>query len=105
LRWLEPALGHARDRIVGGLRTPNDETGDCFKFTDGLENAAARLGVTFRYGETIKELEVEHGQARGILTTKGVIRSEAIVVALGSYSPLLLEKLGIRLPVYPIKGY
>ena len=102
---IEPALGHARDRIVGGLRTPNDETGDCFKFTDGLENAAAGLGVTFRYGETIKELEVERGRARGILTTKGVIRSEAIVVALGSYSPLLLEKLGIRLPVYPIKGY
>ncbi|MET4177149.1 D-amino-acid dehydrogenase [Bradyrhizobium sp. LA6.1] len=102
---IEPALHHARDRIVGGLRTPNDETGDCFKFTNGLEKAAARLGVTFRYGETIKDLEVGNGQARGVLTNRGVIRSQAIVVALGSHSPLLLKKAGISLPVYPIKGY
>jgi D-amino-acid dehydrogenase len=102
---IEPALRHARDRIVGGLRTPKDETGDCFKFTNALEKTAAGLGVTFRYGHTIEGLQVEGGRARGVVTDHGVARSDAIVVALGSYSPLLLGKVGIKLPVYPIKGY
>jgi D-amino-acid dehydrogenase len=102
---VEPALRHARCGIAGGLRTPKDETGDCFKFTNALEKRAAALGVDFRYGQIIKELEVEGGQARGILTDQGIIRADAIVVALGSYSPLLLNKIGIRLPVYPVKGY
>ncbi len=102
---IEPALRHARDRIVGGLRTPKDETGDCFKFSNALEKRAAGLGVTFRYGQTIEGLQVEGGQARGVVTNQGFTRSDAIVVALGSYSPLLLRKVGINLPVYPIKGY
>jgi D-amino-acid dehydrogenase len=102
---IEPALRHARDRIVGGLRTPKDETGDCFKFSNALEKMAAGLGVTFRYGQTIEGLQVEGGQARGVVTNQGLTRFDAIVVALGSYSPLLLHKVGINLPVYPIKGY
>ena len=36
----EPALAHARDKIVGGLLTPKDETGDCFKFTNALAKKA-----------------------------------------------------------------
>jgi D-amino-acid dehydrogenase len=33
------------------------------------------------------------------------VSADAYVVALGSYSPLLLKPLGIRIPVYPLKGY
>lgn len=102
---VEPALSHARDKIVGGLLTPKDETGDCFKFTNALAAKAAELGVQFIYGRTIKELQVEGGQIRGILTDQGPIASDAVVVALGSYSPLLLKQVGIGLPVYPVKGY
>ena len=102
---IEPALRHVRDRIAGALLTPQDETGDCFKFTNALEKKAAALGVGFRYEHSIKELDVEGGQLRGVITDRGVIRSDATVVALGSYSPLLLKKIGIKLPVYPIKGY
>ncbi|CAN7591927.1 D-amino acid dehydrogenase [Rhizobium rhizogenes] len=102
---VEPALSRARDKIVGGLLTPKDETGDCFKFTNALAAKAAELGVQFIYGRTIKDLQVEGGQIRGILTDQGPITSDAVVVALGSYSPLLLKQVGIGLPVYPVKGY
>ncbi|MBL0375247.1 D-amino acid dehydrogenase [Rhizobium sp. KVB221] len=102
---VEPALAKVRDKIVGGLLTPKDETGDCFKFTNALAAKAASMGVTFDYGRTIKGLEVAGGQIRGVVTDKGVQHSDAFVVALGSYSPLLLKPLGIKLPVYPVKGY
>ncbi|MDL2410225.1 D-amino acid dehydrogenase [Rhizobium calliandrae] len=101
----EPALAHVRDKIVGGLLTPKDETGDCFKFTNALSKKAEELGVRFSYGTTIKGLDVESGRVLGALTDRGKIPADAVVVAMGSYSPLLLKPFGIKLPVYPVKGY
>lgn len=102
---VEPALRHVREKIVGGLLTPKDETGDCFKFTNALAAKAIELGVRFQYGTTIKGLDVQGGQARAVITERGRVDADAILVALGSYSPLLLKPLGIKLPVYPVKGY
>ncbi len=102
---VEPALRHVRGKIVGGLLTPKDETGDCFKFTNALAAKAIELGVRFQYGTTIKGLDIEGSQVRGAVTDRGRLDADAIVVALGSYSPLLLKPLGISLSVYPVKGY
>ena len=101
----EPALAHVRDKIVGGLLTPKDETGDCFKFTNALAAKAADLGVVFRYGVNIQRLDAEAGRFRAVVTDQGQFSADAVVVALGSWSPLLVRPLGIRLPVYPVKGY
>lgn len=98
-------MRYVRDRIVGGLLTPKDETRDCFKFTNALEQKGAALGIDFRYGHCINGLEIEAGRARGVISDHGTVRSDAVVVALGSYSPLLLKKVGIKLPIYPVKGY
>ncbi|MFD1747529.1 D-amino acid dehydrogenase [Rhizobium helianthi] len=102
---VEPALAHVREKIVGGLLTPKDETGDCFKFTNLLAEKAVSLGVRFVWGVNIKALDVEGGEVRGVFTDSGLISSDAVVVAMGSYSPLLVKPHGIRLPVYPVKGY
>ena len=102
---VEPALRHVRGKIVGGLLTPKDETGDCFKFTNALAAKAIELGVKFQYGTTIKGLDVQGEQARAVMTDRGRLNADAIVIALGSYSPLLLKPLGISLSVYPVKGY
>lgn len=101
----EPGLATARDKIAGGLRLPGDETGDCFKFTNSLANMAAALGVTFRYGLSIDALEAEAGRITAVRTSAGRITADAFVVALGSYSPQLVAPFGIKLPVYPVKGY
>ncbi|MBD8665525.1 D-amino acid dehydrogenase [Rhizobium sp. CFBP 8752] len=102
---VEPALAHVREKIVGGLLTPKDETGDCFKFTNLLAAKAEALGVRFAYGTTIKRLDVEGGKVRGVVTDRETLRGDAVVVALGSYSPLVVKDHGIDLPVYPVKGY
>ena len=101
----EPALAVVRDKFVGGLLLPGDETGDCFKFTQSLAALAAQAGVNFRHGVRIERLLHEGGQIEGVLTDAGPIKADATLVALGSYSPLLLAPLGISIPVYPVKGY
>ncbi|MDP3083291.1 MAG: D-amino acid dehydrogenase [Rubrivivax sp.] len=101
----EPALALTQEKFVGALRLPGDETGDCFLFTNRLAEMAAALGVRFRYGCTVRALATEDRRVTGVDTDQGAIQSDACVVALGSHSPLLLRPLGIRLPVYPVKGY
>jgi D-amino-acid dehydrogenase len=101
----EPGLANSSETIVGGLRLPNDETGDCFKFTNALADLAKGKGVNFLYDCTIKRLASEQGRITHVETDKGDVKADAYLVAMGSYSPLLLAPLGLRLPVYPVKGY
>ena len=101
----EPALARVRDKFVGGLLLPGDETGDCFKFTQNLAALAVQKGVQFRYGTKIAKLQRGRLGIDAVLTDAGTFKADAFVMALGSHSPLLLAPLGIRLPVYPVKGY
>jgi D-amino-acid dehydrogenase len=101
----EPALKNVRGKFVGGLQLPGDETGDCFKFTQRLAELARELGVQFRQGVTISRLVTTGDKITSVVTADGELAADAFVLALGSYSPLLARQLGIRLPVYPVKGY
>ncbi|HEX7439078.1 MAG TPA: D-amino acid dehydrogenase [Caldimonas sp.] len=101
----EPALACVEEKFVGGLWLPGDETGDCFKFTQRLAALAAVRGVEFRLATPIERLLVSGSRIEGVETGAGKLEADAYVVALGSYSPLLLRPLGIRVPVYPVKGY
>ena len=102
---VEPALGLVREKIAGGLRLPGDETGDCFKFTNALATVCRQQGVEFRNGTQIDGILTEGDKITGAATDKGTVTGDVYVMALGSYSPLLLRKIGIDLPVYPVKGY
>ncbi len=101
----EPALAHVQGKFIGALRLPNDETGDCFKFTQQLAALAEQAGVRFKYGVSIQQLESDSKKITSVRTSTGTLKADSYVLALGSYSPLLLRGLGIRIPVYPIKGY
>jgi len=100
----EPALANVREKLVGGLRLPNDETGDCQLFTARLAQMARELGVRFRFDTAIERLEIANGQVTGVVTDKGRMTADRYVLALGSYSRLLLQDQ-FRVPVYPLKGY
>jgi D-amino-acid dehydrogenase len=103
---IEPALVGAKRPIVGGTFTAGDESGNARLFTRALAARCAERGVAFRYGETIESLAAAGGQIVGVRLANGEIFAvDAVVMALGSWSPLLLEPLGIHVPVYPAKGY
>jgi D-amino-acid dehydrogenase len=102
----EPALAQVRDKFVGGLRLTADRTGDCRMFTIALAEKCAEMGVEFQYGQSIRAIATEAGKVVGIDTEiAGRITGDAYVCALGSFGPRLLNPIGIRLPVYPVKGY
>lgn len=101
----EPALGRVSEKIVGGLRLPGDETGDCFLFTQRLAELSREIGVTYRFGVDILSLSTSGERVTGAVTSEGEVSADAVVVALGSYSPRLLAPLGLSVPVYPVKGY
>src|SRR5882672_7605544 len=98
-------MPHANEPVTGGIYVANDETGDCRRFTDRLAALCAKRGVTFRFGTSIRALRRDGAKVSGVETGDGVLAADAVVVALGSYSPLLLAPLGLHLPVYPLKGY
>ncbi len=102
---LEPALGPVEGRIAGGLHFPDDRSGDAHKFTAEVARLSRALGVAFRFGVTVRALETQRGKVTAVDTDQGRLEAEAYVLALGSYSPALARPLGIRLPIYPVKGY
>lgn len=102
---VEPGLRHVREKFVGGLRLPQDETGDCFKFTNALRALAEQAGARFRYDMVIDGISRDGDRIDAVMAAGERITGDAYVVALGSYSPRLLAPLGLRLPIYPVKGY
>ncbi|WP_134680246.1 D-amino acid dehydrogenase [Paracoccus ravus] len=101
----EPGLARSAERIVGGLRLPGDETGDCFKFTNNLAKMAEALGVTFRWGVTVQAIEAEAGRISAVQTDQGRLSADRYVLAMGPHSPQMVRHLGLKLPIYPLKGY
>jgi D-amino-acid dehydrogenase len=102
---IEPALGASRSPVVGGVYTPEDESGDARRFTQELARHCAEKGVRFEMQKSVDAFEAAGGRVDCVRVGSERLRADAFVVSLGSYSPLLLEPLGIRIPVYPLKGY
>jgi D-amino-acid dehydrogenase len=101
----EPALGRVAGKLVGGLRLPGDETGDCQLFTAALAEQARALGVRFRFGADIEALLAQGDRVAGVRVDGTVLTARHYVLALGSYSRGIAKAIGLDLPVYPLKGY
>ena len=111
---IEPALAASRNKIVGGDFTATDESGDIYKFTTGLAAKAAEAGVDFQFNTTVTRLLTEGAGASARVTGVEVIdghgrhrvlRADAFVMAMGSFSVALSKPLGVDLMIYPGKGY
>ncbi|MFP3516141.1 D-amino acid dehydrogenase [Pseudomonas sp. SIMBA_077] len=102
---VEPALASVTNILAGALRLPNDQTGDCQMFTTRLAEMAKDLGVEFRFGQDIQRLDYAGDRINGVLIDGKLETADRYVLALGSYSPQMLKPLGIKAPVYPLKGY
>jgi D-amino-acid dehydrogenase len=105
LTAVEPGLAHAKELLAGGLRLPNDETGDCQMFTTQLALKARELGVQFRFDTAVDQILSDGHRVTGIRIGSEIITADKYVVAFASYARDLLAPLHIHLPVYPVKGY
>lgn len=102
---LEPALEPIGGQLAGGIHYPVDEIGNAYKFCVGLADHARRAGVEFRFRTPVTGIEVRQGNATAVLSGDERFTADRYIVAAGSYSPLLLERLGLTVPVRPAKGY
>jgi len=101
----EPALARVKHKFIAGLRLPMDQTGDCYKFTDQLVEKCKKLGVVFEFNTEVKSLRLENNRIHSVVTDKQEYKADKYVVAMGSFSSKLLKAIGIKSPVYPVKGY
>lgn len=102
---LEPVMANAPE-VAGALYSPNCQTGDSHKFANGLADwCAANKGATLRYDTTIERLIVENGRVTKALTPGGEIAADAFVLAAGAESVFLASPIGLKLPIYPVKGF
>lgn len=100
----EPALEFVKHKLTGGLRLPNDETGDCQQFTKKLAKMASDAGVKFQFGVQVEQILTEGQRVSGVRIDGQILQADRYVVAMGSYSTAILQKL-VKIPVYPLKGY
>jgi D-amino-acid dehydrogenase len=107
---LEPALAAAVPQLAGGIYAPDDESGDAQQFTQQLAQHCAQRGVRFLFNHRVQRLVIERDRVVGVEVTnpqkkRQRIAGAAYVMALGSWSTLVLASIGISVPVYPVKGY
>lgn len=107
---IEPALAQVASSLVGATFTTADESGDAHRFTTELARHCATRGVRFLFSHDIKSLhrsanEIDHVEATDPSGRFVQLRADAYVLAAGSFSPLLAAPLGLRLNIYPAKGY
>lgn len=102
---VEPALAKTVHKLAGGLRLPNDETGDCFLYTSRLAEKAKALGVEFKFGCTVESIQTQGNKITGVMVDGELLTADNYAVCLGSYGAEKLLPIGINIPVYPLKGY
>lgn len=102
----EPALREAQDQLAGGIFNSGEAVADCHAFTVAL---AQRLAAHPRFRGVIRAgvtgFAVERGRVTALRTTAGTLTADAFVLAAGIASRDLAATAGIRLPLYPLKGY
>lgn len=102
---LDPALAGMGGKIAGAIHCPTDETGDPALFTRALAAIVASRGGEIRTGTTVTAIETSGDGITRIVTDKGAVEGDAYVLALGTQSAGIARRIGISLPIYPIKGY
>lgn len=101
----EPALADTAERIAGGVFFPDDEAGDACAFVQRLGERMEADGLDLRLGTTVETIEQAGGGVAGIVTDRGRVSADCYVLAAGGDAPLLARRLGIELPIRPVKGH
>ncbi len=102
---LEPSLAPTAAAIRAGVHYPDDRSGDAHVFTQRLAATCEAAGTRFRWNSTVERLEREGDAVTAVVTDSGTVNADFYVMALGAHSPLLAREIGLKLPVYPVKGY
>jgi len=103
---VEPALASTRRKIAGAIHSPADEAGDAYLFTQSLATIAVREHrLQILTAQRAQRFIREGSRIRAVATTSGLIEADIFVLAAGCDSSDLARTAGVRLPIFPMKGY
>jgi D-amino-acid dehydrogenase len=106
LARLEPAFAPVQEKIAGAIRDLGDSSGDSRLFSEALARIARdKHGLVVRLGSRVSALRGDGDRIDGVVTPGGVLTADAYVLALGVGAPAVARTAGLRLPIYPAKGY
>jgi len=101
----ERTLHSIKQDLIGGIFSEDDESGDAYKFTKNLAQKCKENGVEFLYNHNVESLNVDKQTVQSVQTDRALLKADAYVLAMGSFSPQLVKPHGLHLPIYPAKGY
>ena len=103
---IEPALSHLKNKYAGAVYSENDQVGDSRDFTRGLSQwLSLNRETEFKMNTTVKKIVARGRKLIAVETDQGSLKADAVVVCLGAWSKHLLDPLGIRTNIYPMRGY
>ena len=102
---IEPGLQYVKNKLAGGIQFMDDFTGNCYLFSTEVYKKCVEMGVNFEFNTEIKSLQIINDKIASVSTDSGEIKADCYSVSLGSYSTKILSKIGIEIPIYPVKGY
>jgi glycine/D-amino acid oxidase-like deaminating enzyme len=89
---------------IGGVHSPTDGRAEPSLAAPAIAEAARKLGATIHQDCAARGLETEAGKVSGVITEKGVIRTQAVLLAGGAWSGLFCRRHGLRLPQAGVKS-
>jgi glycine oxidase len=109
LEWLDETMlwevePRLSPRVVGGLFSEEEGQVSNQNLTLALSRAAAECGANIREHTPVTSLVLRNGRASGVRTPEGRISAGHVVLAAGAWTGRLAHRLGLRVPVRPVRG-
>jgi len=106
LARLDPVFEPVKSKLAGAIRDLGDGSGDSRVFSEELMRIARdKHGASVRLGTRVTALRADGDRIDGVVTSDGVLTADTYVLALGVGSARVARTAGVRLPIYPAKGY
>src|SRR6185503_187498 len=96
------------DGMEGAVWLPTDGHVDPSGLAQALARGARSRGAELHVETSVQSITIENGRARGVVTDKGAIQSDCVIIAGGAWSPLLARLAGgiptqggVNIPLMP----
>jgi D-amino-acid dehydrogenase len=101
-RELDPNL---RPSVVGAIYYPDYEHVLPEHYVNGMARIAENRGAVLKTETEVIGFETAGKRITRVITTRGDFHPDQVILAAGSWSPVVAKDLGLRIPIQPAKGY
>lgn len=99
---IDTLVPNGREKWYGGIYTPSDGRAEPTLASSAIANAAIAKGAVILENCAVRTLSTSGGKVSGVVTEKGEIACEQVLLAGGAWSRRFLGNLGIKLPTLPL---